>query len=253
MKLKTIEVNGQTYAAVQDGNPVYVYDDGKESSIDVADMADRFSTLQADAKKAFSARDEAKKALAAFDGLDPEKAREAVAKIGNLDLKKLVDAGQVDAAVAAAIKPVQEKYDAEAKRAATLEAQLHSEIVGGSFARSKYVTDKLAVPSDMVQAMFGARFAVKDGKLVATLPDGSPIYSRSVPGQTADFDEALETLVAAYPHKESILRADNKPGSGAPTNGAPSSRARSTISRAAFDALDPQSRMEHVQAGGQVN
>jgi hypothetical protein len=30
MKLKTVEVNGATYAEVSDGKPVFVLDDGKE-------------------------------------------------------------------------------------------------------------------------------------------------------------------------------------------------------------------------------
>jgi len=75
MKLK-LDDNGN--AVLKDGHPVYVYDDGREAAIDVADMANRFTTLQADSKKAFTARDEAKAALKAFEGIDPEQARDAL-------------------------------------------------------------------------------------------------------------------------------------------------------------------------------
>ena len=37
MKLKTVEVNGQNYAALDDnGLPIYVYADGKEIGFDAA-------------------------------------------------------------------------------------------------------------------------------------------------------------------------------------------------------------------------
>jgi len=248
MKLK-IDDNGN--AVIKDGHPVYVYDDGREAAIDVADMANRFSALQGDAKKAFSARDEAKNALKSFEGIDPEKARDALEKISKLDLKKLVDSGQVDAAVAAALKPVQDKLEAEAKRAQTLEQQLHGEIVGGNFARSKFIGEKLAVPVDMVQAAFGRHFSLVDGKLAATDANGNPIYSRKQPGAQADFDEALEILIDQYPHKDTILKADIKPGSGAPGNGGGGKGAK-TIQRAAFDSLDPAARVAHIQGGGTV-
>lgn len=119
MKLK-LDENG--HAVLQDGKPVYVYDDGKEAAIDVADTVSRFTHLQAESKKAFAARDEAKKALAAFEGIEASAARDALDKLAKLDQKKLIDAGQVDAAVAAALKPVQDKLEAEAQRAAMLSA-----------------------------------------------------------------------------------------------------------------------------------
>lgn len=249
MKLK-IDTNGN--AVLQDGMPVYTHDDGKEAPFDAAGTVATIRARNAEAKSNRERAEAAEAALKAFEGIDDaEAARKALATVAKLDQKKLIDAGQVDAAVAAALKPVQDKLDAANQQAATFEAQLHGEIVGGSFARSKYIADKLAIPADMAQAAFGARFKVVDGKLAATLPDGSTIYSRTHGGQPAQFDEALEILVDAYPHKESILKADNKPGTGAPTNGGNGSGNRS-ITRSAFDALDAKGRMAHVTAGGVV-
>lgn len=213
MKLK-LDENG--HAVLKDGLPVYVYDDGKEAAIDVPDMASRFKTLQDDSRKAFAARDEAKAALRAFDGLDANKAKEALDTIAKLDQKKLIDAGQVNAAVDAALKPVQDELSAQKQRAETLEGQLHAEIVGGSFARSKFIAEKVAVPSDMLQAAFGKFFSVSEGRLAAKDASGNPIYSRKNPGASADFDEAIEILIDQYPHKEALLKADNRSGSGAP-------------------------------------
>lgn len=251
MKLKTTEIDGKTYALVQDGQPVYVHDDGKEAPFDAAGTVATIRARNAEAKTNRERAEAAESALKAFEGIeDADAARKALDTIAKLDQKKLIDAGQVDAAVAAALKPVQDKFDAEAKRAATLEQQLHDQIVGGSFARSKYIADKLAIPADMVQAAFGRNFKVVDGQLAATLADGSPIYSRANPGKAAAFDEALEILVDAYPHKDSILKADNKGGSGAPGNGG--NGGSKSINRTAFDALDPAGRQKHIADGGTV-
>lgn len=104
----------------------------------------------------------------------------------------------------------------------------------------------------MVQAAFGRHFKVVDGKLAASDANGNPIYSRKQPGAQADFDEALGILIDQYPHKDSILKADNKPGSGAPANGGGGKGGSKSINRAAFDALDPEGRIAHVQGGGTV-
>lgn len=44
--------------------------------------------------------------------------------------------------------------------------------------------------------------------------DGQRIYSRARPGEVADFDEALESLVGGYPHKDSILKGGQGSGGG---------------------------------------
>lgn len=248
MKLK-IDENG--HAVVKDGMPVYIREDGTESPLDAPAMVNSVRTMKQEVKDLRTRAEQAEASAKAFDGLDPEKARDALDKIGKLDLKKLVDAGQVDAAVTAALKPVQEKLDAESQRAQALEQQLHGEIVGGSFARSKFIGEKLAIPADMVQAAFGRHFAVADGKLAALDANGNPIYSRKNPGAPADFDEALEILIDQYPHKDAILKADNKPGSGAPGNGG-GGRGGKSLNRAAFDAMDPASRVDHIKNGGTV-
>src|SRR3569623_491843 len=103
-----------------------------------------------------------------------------------------------------------------------LENALYTEKVGGAFSRSKYITDKIAVPSDMVQAMFGSRFKVENGKIIGVGLDNQPIYSRSKAGEIADFDEALESMVDAYPSRDTILKGTGNQGDGARhPNGAP--------------------------------
>lgn len=96
----------------------------------------------------------------------------------------------------------------------SVQAQLHKELIGGGFARSKFIQEKIAVPADMIQATFGNNFKIEDGKVVAYGVDGQKIYSRTKHGEVADFDEALETLVGGYQHKDSILKGNQSTGGG---------------------------------------
>src|SRR5690606_9544426 len=120
-------------------------------------------------------------------------------------------------------KAFQSQLDEATGKAQTLEQQLYSEKIGGSFARSKLIADKLAIPADLVQAKFGQQFKIEDGKVVAYDGNGNKIYSRARPGELADFDEALDSLVEQYPYNETILKASGASGSGAPAGGKPPS------------------------------
>lgn len=239
MKLK-LDASGN--AVLQDGKPVYTKDDGSEVAFDAASTIATISRLNGEAKGHRERAEKAEDSLKAFEGLDGAAARKALETVQNLDNKKLIDAGEVEKVKAEIAKSYEIKLAEATKAAQTLEQQLHSEKIGGSFSRSKFIADKIAVPVDMVQAAFGSRFALKDGKVVATGPDGNTIYSPSRPGELADFDEALEVLVGSYAHKDSILKGtgstgtDKKPGSGSGNTGG------KTITRAAFEALDPAAK-----------
>lgn len=252
MKLKTVEVDGKTYAEVQDGKPVFLSDDGKEQAIDVPQTVATISRLNGEAKGHRERAEAAEKALKAFEGIeDAEAARKALDKLKSIDDKQLIDAGKVEEVKQAAIAAVKKEYEPYVEKAKTLEQQLHNEIVGGSFARSKFITEKVAVPADLIQAQFGRHFAVEDGKLTAKDANGNPIYSRSNPGEIAGFDEALEALIDQYQYKDHILKGRGQQGSGA-RPGADGGTGGKTISRAEFDKLDPGARMKRVQEGVEV-
>lgn len=216
MKLKTVVVDGKTYAEVNEqGLPLYVHDDGKEVAHDAPQTVATISRLNGEAKTNRERYEKAESTLKAFEGIDdPAAAKKAIETLKNFDDKKLVDAGEVEKIKTEAIKAVEDKYAPIVQERDAFQAQLHNELIGGGFARSKYIQDNIAVPVDMIQATFGKNFQIENGKVVAVGADGQKIYSRTRPGEIADFDEALETLVGGYQYKDSILKGSQAGGGG---------------------------------------
>lgn len=231
MKLK-LDAEGR--AVINDGMPVYVKDDGTETPVDVAAMYASVRSYKDQVKTLGREATEARDRLAKFDGLDPEKVRKGQA--------------EVETVRAELTKAYEAKVAAEADRAAKLELSLHRELVGGAFARSKFLADRVAVPAELIEAQFGRAFKVEDGKVRAYDANGNPIYSRRNPGANAEFDEALEILVDQFPAKDRILKADQKPGGGSPS-GSGGGPAQRTMTRAAFEGLTPAQRVEASRSG----
>lgn len=247
MKLK-IDADG--HVVVQDGKPVYLHDDGKEAAVDVAATVATIARITDESKKYKDRAQTAETALKSFEGIeDGEAARKALETVKNLKDGELVTAGKVEEIKAAAKKAAEEQVAAAAKANAeelaklrgerdTLQTSLYDEKIGGSFSRSKFIAEKVAIPADLLQAQFGKNFKVEDGKIIARDAAGNPIYSRAKPGEIADFDEALETIIGGYVHKDSILKGTGHSGSGARDPGG-SAGGGKTMSRAAFEAMDP--------------
>jgi hypothetical protein len=211
MKLK---IDDKGAVVVQDGKPVYVMDDGKEVAFDAPATRATITRLNGEAQQHRERAEAAEGKLKAFEGIeDPNKAKKALDVLKNLDDKKLIDAGEVDKvkkeaqeAFAEQLKATEKKYKPVVDERDSLKAELHQEKLSTAFNRSKFIQDKIAIPVDLAQARFGSNFEVKDGKIVAKDASGNQVYSRARPGEIADFDEALEILVDAYPHRDNILK-----------------------------------------------
>ncbi|KFD19694.1 hypothetical protein GTPT_1625 [Tatumella ptyseos ATCC 33301] len=249
MKLKTVEVNGQQFAALDNnGLPVYVHEDGKEIGFDAAQAIGKISALNGEAKSHREAKEAAESSLAKFSGIsDPSKALEALEMMTKIDQKKLIDAGSVDQVKAEITKSFQAQLEEAANRSKALEGQLYDAKIGGSFAGSKFISEKMAIPSDFVQARFGQSFKIEDGQVVAYDGSGNKVYSRSKPGELAGFDEALEYLVEQYPQKDHILKASGNNGGGSQTS--QHAVGQKTIKRSAFDSLDATGRQSALKDG----
>ena len=238
MKLKIVEVDGKQYAEVLDGKPVFTGDDGKDIAFDAVGTRETITRLGAEAKSHRVRAETAEGLVKAFDGItDPAAARNALDVVSKLDQKKLVDAGEIDTVRNEISKAFQTQLDEANGKAQTFEQQLYAEKIGGNFSRSKYIADKLAVPADMVQATFGQNLKIEDGKVVAYDVQGQKIFSRARPGELADFDEAIETLVSQYPHRDHILKSSDANGGGAQGSGGGNSGAKGNFGGSKSDRV----------------
>lgn len=247
MKLK---LDDQGHAVLQDGKPVYVHDDGKEVAFDAPGTVTTISRLNGEAKAHRERAEAAEKSIKAFEGItDPAAAIKALETVSNLDQKKLVDAGEIEKVKSEISKAFQAQLDESTSRASGLEKQLYEERIGGEFGRSKFISEKLAIPGDLVQSRFGSAFKIEDGKTVAYDQHGNKIFSRARPGEVADFDEAMEVLVEHYPHRDSILKAGGGSGGGSQQSGQQGTGGKS-YTRDQFAAMSPA---QQADIGKQVS
>ncbi|AMD89483.1 DUF6651 domain-containing protein [Desulfovibrio fairfieldensis] len=204
----------------QDGLLVFVGPDGAERPYDPDAKAKQIAELtEKSAKRGKELEDFKARYAALADIEDPgafvsraKQDAETVASLKDKD-RTTEEAFQkrLAAAVKDAVSPVAAERDKlKGEQEQTL-AQLHQAVIGGSFAQSKYVADKLVNPA-LAQRLFQGSFYIKDGKPVGRDGEGNDIYGTD---GIANFDEALCKLVEASPFKDNILRPT--PG-GAGTN-----------------------------------
>lgn len=246
----------QGHAVLRNGKPVYKHPDGKEIEFDAGQAFAKIGQLTGENTSYKSRFTEAENKLKSFEGIeDPAAALKAIETINSLDQKKLMDAGKVDEMKANISKSYQDKIDElnrvyESKlgeattKASELEKALYDEKIGGNFARSRFITEKLAIPADMARAYFGNAFKMEEGKTVAYDNAGNKIYSRAKMGEIADFEEAIETLVEQYPNKDSIMKGTGASGGGAQGGNGPKG------SNAELAKLPPSERLTRARELG---
>lgn len=248
MPLK-LKLDDEDHAIIEDGKPVYLDDDGKDVAFDAPGTVATITRLNGEAKGHREAKEEALAKLKLFDGIeDPKAAEAALEKLKTIDFTKLVGVDKVEEVRAEVAKAYEVKLVEKDARIDELSATLDSEMIGGSFARSKFIAEKIAVPVDIVQARFGKSFKIENGQIAAYGADKNKIYSKSKPGETASFEEALEILIDQYPHKDQILKGNNAGGGGAGTSGG--GAGAKTMTRAAFDLLTPREKATKISKDG---
>lgn len=253
-----IKLDAEGHAVLENGIPVWILDDGKELAIDAPK---NHATIAATRDERDAARDRVRELegeIKAF-GASPEARKVAAEKLKlalALDDKKLVEAGKVDEVVAERLKPAKAEWDAERARIEAerdaVRGELKSAVVGKAFATTKAVEGTILTGS-IAEAMFGQHFDVENGQPVAYRNVNGKrerIYSRKDPAQIADFDEALSIQIQSHPDFSAWKKGTGSTGGGAP-GGATGSNDK-TVSRAAFEALPPAAKLEHVRGGGQV-
>jgi hypothetical protein len=258
-----VDANGAIVIDADKKMPIFVYADGREAPFDADNTIATISRLNGESKSHREAKEAAESKLKGFEGIeDGEAARKALELAKNIKDGDLITAGKVQEikeaaaksaqeAVAAATRAAAEKEKALTEQNAKLTGDLNNHIIGGSFASSKFIADKLAIPADMAQKFFGDRFKVESGKLVPLDQAGNPIFSATNHGNHADFEEALQVMVNQYPHKDSILKGSGASGGGASGGGGGGGGAK-TMPRTQFNALDAQARMTAIKGGTTV-
>ncbi len=258
-----MKLDDQGHVVVQDGRPVYVHDDGKEVPFDAVGTVNTITRLNGEAKSHRERAESAEGKLKLFDGIeDGDAARKALETIKNIDEGKLIQAGKVDEIKQAAAKAAQEQVAAVGKTHAEELAKaqqglqqrdqtIHGLLIGGSFKGSKLIAEKFSIPADLVEARFGQNFKVEENKVVAYDGAGNKIFSRARPGELADFEEALESIIEQYPYKDHILKGAGGNGGGAPSGGG-GGNGKKTVSRQQFDSLDPTAKAAFARSGGEV-
>ena len=93
----------------------------------------------------------------------------------------------------------------------------------------------------------GNSFILEAGnKIVGLDAAGERIFSRGRPGEVADFDEALETLVEDYPYRDTIVKGSGASGSGA-GGSTRTIGGKKTMTRTQFDSLGPAEKAAAVK------
>lgn len=236
LKLK-LDENGKAVLDAN-GNPIYVREDGSEFVADINQMHSTITRLTGESKSFREKKEELEAKLQAFNNIDPVKAKEAIETVASIDQKKLIDAGKLDEVK----EQIKKEYDAkiaelEAKNTDS-EGKYNNLVRSNAFSRSKFITDKIAVPVDMIEATFGSNFKIENGKLVG-YQNGNQIMSKKNIGEIADFDESLEILVNGYSNKDMILKGSGNSGGGTNGGGTNGNGGKRVISRADFNKLQP--------------
>lgn len=243
--------------------PIFVHSDGREAPFDADSTVATIGRLNGEAKSHREAKEAAELRLKSFEGIeDGPAALAALETVKNIKAGDLTTAAKVqeikdaaaksaNEAVAAATRAAEETQRTLTEQNTKLTQDLNNHIIGGSFAGSKFIADKLAIPADIAQKVFGDRFKVDNGKLVPMDQNGQPIFSATNHGNHADFEEALQVMVGQYANKDMILKGSGASGGGA-TGGGSGGGDGKTMTRAQWDSASQSDRMSFSKAGGKV-
>lgn len=218
---------------IENGMPVYVHPDGKEVPFDADGAMKSITNFVKDSKVSKKQIADLSEKLSSYEAIgDPVAAINAIETMKNLDAKKLVDAGQIDILKNEMSRTFTEKESDLRKQWQTKEQEyqdslrkkeesIYSLMLNGKFASSPFISEKTLLPPDVASTFFGKHFKVEgegsDARIVGYL-NGERIPSREKFGEPADFEEALVSIVDAYPHKDRILKTGMAGGSGSTGN-----------------------------------
>lgn len=213
------------------GHPLYEID-GKEVEQDIDDLRGIIKTTNEENAQRRIENKELKAKIEVIGDLDVEKAREALGIVANLDMKKLVDAKEMDKVkeqIEAAWKTNMENqktaYETqitELKGSLTTEqTKMKNMMIKNAFLGSEFLKGTVYdIFRDDAYKLYGDRFDVEAGdngdmRVSFKNQDGSQFLSTARPGQPGSFDEAIEHIITNHPQKEYLMKGSQASGSGA--------------------------------------
>jgi len=229
-----LKVDENSNVILQDGKPVYVFDDGKESPFDAPAAMKKISSLNAEAKDYRLKLSDAKEQLDKFSVItDVDAAINALETVKNLEDKKLVDAGKVDEIKQSMSRIFDEEkarllsthktqLDQAVSQVKEKDSLIHSLVVKQQFSNSPFFTGdnpKTTLFPDAAAKYFGDKFKVEaiNGELaIVGYLNGEKILSKERYGEPASFNEAIEVIIENDPLKNQILSSSS---SGSSSNG----------------------------------
>ena len=233
---------------LQDGNPVWIGDDGAEVGFDAKANIVAAATAKREAGESRAKLKDAETKLSAFASIDdPAAALKALAFVQSMDGKKVMDDEGYKKAIEAGLKPLQDEVAALKAANGEYESTVYRMQVSDKFNTSKFLKEKsiFGETPDIAQSYFGKNFKVENGNTVAYDNTGSQIYSTSKPGEPATFDEALSFLINAHPQKDHLLRATGGNGSGSQQ-----SSTSANALNAQLAGMSPTERITAARAAG---
>lgn len=225
--------------------------EGDEYRLDVEGMVpkatlDEFRETNISLKKE---NDGLKDKLKQFDGVDLAKWKELQATEQKLKDGELIKAGKIDELITSRLDPIkkefQSKLDAAQKEKEQLASQLETLQIDDQL--TKLATTKGLRPTAIEDMLARGRrvFRIKDGKVVALDKDGAQLLTKS--GDPLNMQAWVDSLATEAPH---LFQSST--GGGAQNNGNKGAGAK-TMTRAEFEKLAPQARVDFtVKEGGTV-
>lgn len=235
--------------------PVFINsDDNSEVAFDPEDARTTTARLKQEAAQTRIDLRKATDALKPFEGLDLTVIAANAEIAEKIKDKKLIDSGDAEKLRGDVTKQFEDKIKEKDDKLTTMLASWNDEKITTAFLGSKYITEKVKVPADMIKASFGGRFKVEDGKIRAYNPDGTHVMSKAKIGEEADFDEAVKIFVESHPQADALLISGQRGGGGNPPGGGGGGGGGNLkeVKRSVFNTWDAAKQKEFSIARGKI-
>jgi hypothetical protein len=217
-----LKLDNEGHVVLQDGKPVCIHEDGTEFTHDVHAAVTKINNFAQERDRHTAKFNELETKFKVYEGLDPDKAREALDTVENLKNKQLMDAEGVKAVKTEMRKTFdaekqqmvesfeQEKKKIQGERKSD-KSLIYKLMVKNKFSSSEFFAGekpKTIYPPKDAAKIFGDYFRVEgegEDATVVAYNNGKPILSRTNHGEPADFDEAIGIIIDQDPDKHRYL------------------------------------------------